>query len=273
MRGYFVIVFIFFTVIHTKSQIISNIIIDQIADKVIISYDLLGNAGIALQLSKDGYNFISIKASGDIGSSVIEGKSKKIFYTPDSVLMTDNCIFRIYTYPFEDNENLVDLRDGRSYKITAVRDQVWMAENLNFYTETGSFCYNNYEDNCKKYGRLYTWETAQKICPKGWRLPSEEDWDRLIQNLGGEDVAGRKMKSQTGWDQLGNGNNKSGFNGFPSGNRYHPGEYKHIGKFGSWWSSSNATYYSLFFESDDVEKYSFQKLKMSLSVRCIKGTN
>ena len=59
-----------------------------------------------------------------------------------------------------------------------------MAENLDIEVE-GSFCYDNDPENCKKYGRLYTWEAAKKACPKGWHLPSDAEWKILMNKMGG----------------------------------------------------------------------------------------
>lgn len=88
-------------------------------------------------------------------------------------------------------ENFVDARDGKNYKTLNIAGFIspatgaytkplhWFAENLNYKT-TQSYCYNNDENNCTKYGRLYNSEEAQVACPEGWRLPFDTDWPEEI---------------------------------------------------------------------------------------------
>jgi len=78
-----------------------------------------------------------------------------------------------------------DPRDGKVYRTVKIGNQVWMAENLN-YDAPGSKCYNNNPANAEKYGRLYDWETAKKVCPAGWHLPSNDEWKVLVDFVGGE---------------------------------------------------------------------------------------
>ena len=66
-----------------------------------------------------------------------------------------------------------------------------MAENLN-YNAAGSV-------NNRQYGMLYTWETARGACPSGWHLPTRAEWDTLIQGVGGYCIAGKRLRSKTGW--------------------------------------------------------------------------
>lgn len=83
----------------------------------------------------------------------------------------------------EQNVNIInDSRDGKSYQIVNFNGLNWMTENLN-YAIDGSACYENNLDNCEKYGRLYTWNQAKKACPKGWRLPSKNEWNNAPKGI------------------------------------------------------------------------------------------
>ena len=79
-----------------------------------------------------------------------------------------------------------DPRDKQLYPILQIRNgAVWLAQNLNFDIGTGSFYYQNDASNEVTYGRLYTWDAAQKACPPGWHLPSDEEWTQLANTIGG----------------------------------------------------------------------------------------
>ena len=134
---------------------------------------------------------------------------------------------------FDETGTFTDDRDGHIYQIVKIGNQWWMAENLNFTTVSGSFCYNNNYLNCITYGRLYNGEAAIIACPSGWHLPSDEEWKQLEIFLGmtPEDAnelncrysgkVGEKLKSIYRWNGRcngsGSGNNLSGFDAIPSG--------------------------------------------------------
>jgi hypothetical protein len=90
--------------------------------------------------------------------------------------------------------SFADSRDGKKYATIKIGSQIWMAENLN-YNANGSKCYGNDESNCQKYGRLYNWNTAMKVCPSGWHLPNGDEWQKLVDIAGGDETAGVILKA------------------------------------------------------------------------------
>ncbi|MDR0518422.1 MAG: hypothetical protein LBH25_15425 [Fibromonadaceae bacterium] len=134
---------------------------------------------------------------------------------------------------------------NQTYKTVKIGDQTWMAENLNYdanyYYANGSVCYDNSESNCTIYGRLYNWNTALKVCPEGWHLPSDAEWTALTNYIesdsGCSDCAGIKLKTNNGWHNNGNGTDDYGFSALPGG--YTDGQFHNfVGYYGFWWSSS-----------------------------------
>jgi len=130
-----------------------------------------------------------------------------------------------------------DSRDNKTYKMVKIGTQTWMAENLN-YNASGSKCYDNQESSCQKYGRLYNWSTAKTACPKGWHLPSKDEYGKLDNFVGGADTAGKLLKATSGWNSNGNGTDKFSFSALPGGSGYSGGYFYYVGNYGYWWSAS-----------------------------------
>lgn len=134
---------------------------------------------------------------------------------------------------------LIDKRNGQHYKTVKIGNQIWMAENLNYKIDS-SWCYNNDENNCNRYGRLYSWDAALSACPAGWHLPSDEEWMTLEITLGMSRAYINKTGYRGGSDQgsqLKQGGT-SGFNALLSGLRFPDGEFKFLGNHGLFWTCS-----------------------------------
>ena len=142
--------------------------------------------------------------------------------------------------------------------------QVWMTENLNVNTfsngdpikqvkniadweEAGirnepAWCYyNNSSTAGAKYGKLYNWYAIadpRGLAPRGWRLPSKNDFNLLIRHLGEPDNAVIKLKSNNDWFNKGNGTNVSGFNAQPGGYRGSAVGFFDVGVRGYWWTAN-----------------------------------
>jgi uncharacterized protein (TIGR02145 family) len=165
-----------------------------------------------------------------------------------------------------------DGRDGQKYKTVKIGKQTWMAQNLNYQTKDGSWCYNDSASYCKQYGRLYDWKTAKTVCPKGWKLPSRRDWDKLVA------TAGKKLKSKSGWNHWddgssGNGTDEYGFSALPGGRRSSDGDFNLAGYRSRWWTAteydaSYAYYRGMYHNYDFVYEYSNVKSN-GFSVRCV----
>lgn len=162
-------------------------------------------------------------------------------------------------------DSFVDSRDGKTYKAVKIGNQTWMAENLNYATSSGSWCYGGNSSNCDKYGRLYDWETAKKVAPPGWHLPSKEEWETLLKDLGGQ--------GSTAYSQMIPGGS-SGFFALFGGWRYNGGNFGSVGSGANFWSSSENSTSSAWrcgVHSGYQEAYlDFSYKNYGFSVRCIK---
>lgn len=182
--------------------------------------------------------------------------------------------------------------DGNLYHTIQIGTQTWMVENLKVThylngdqipnkiensewsnSSNGGMCvYANEPSNSTVYGELYNWYAVsdnRSIAPKGWHIPSAIEWAILTNYLGGENVAGGKLKTADS-----GGTNQSGFTAFLGWNRDNHGSFENIGDFGNWWSSTESNFnsavvvllhYNLKYISnyDGIKNYGF-------SVRCIK---
>jgi uncharacterized protein (TIGR02145 family) len=169
---------------------------------------------------------------------------------------------------------------GRSYFTVKIGNRTWMAENLNYDVGgTGSWCYGNVVSNCDKYGRLYNREMADSVCSysptPGWRLAAVEDWDSLLLEAGGASAAGKALKSVSGWNDGGNGDDNLGFAALPGG-YCSAGTCYGDGAQGYWWGYSEAAGSKEYYRFEIDANNSVQNVKITgvldrnISVRCVK---
>ncbi len=172
---------------------------------------------------------------------------------------------------------LTDSRDGKSYSTIEIGTTWWMAENMNYATEEGSYCYEDIESYCTRFGRLYKWESAMLACPEGWHLPTQSEFEAMVDYLGGPDVAGGRLKDYNPgtWNSPNLGaTNISGFGALPAGRRYGEGNYtgyKYYAQFFSAteYGSEDAYNLTLGYDYEQTYIYNFKK-KYAISVRCVK---
>jgi uncharacterized protein (TIGR02145 family) len=158
--------------------------------------------------------------------------------------------------------SFTDPRDKKVYKTVKIGTQIWLAENLAYKPESGFWAYNNDTNNIAKHGYLYNWVTAKKACPPGWHLPSDKEWKILVTYLGGEGVAGGKIKESgtSHWQSPNTGaTNESGLTALPTGFRNGFGVFSGLDSHGIWWSGSfhnsmDASYWFVGFDNTKISK-------------------
>jgi uncharacterized protein (TIGR02145 family) len=196
-----------------------------------------------------------------------------------SLLMTIAILIIALSSVAQETGTFTDSRDGKVYKTVKIGTQTWFAENLAYKVSKGCWAYNNDTSNVKTYGYLYNWKAAITACPTGWHLPSDAEWTTLIIYLGGENVAGDKLKEigTTHWEKPNTGaTNESGFTALPGGYRYPNLPVENLGYSGYWWSSTEKvnSYGSYWFRVVSYKGsmiYRYDRGEMSAySVRCIK---
>lgn len=171
----------------------------------------------------------------------------------------------------------IDQRDGQEYKATQIGNQIWMAQNLNYETDS-SLCYDNDLGNCKKYGRLYTWPVAmiisknsnkaqmnwsdnmhRGVCPEGWHIPNNREWLKLQSYIQKAENAPFDFTTDLG------------------GQRDNIGKFIFADKSAYFWSATdNGWGFAGFWKwSAESKTFSFDNstfIKIAMSVRCVKDT-
>ncbi|MFC2123494.1 serine hydrolase [Bacteroidota bacterium] len=179
------------------------------------------------------------------------------------IMIQTSCTKREDPVIIHETDPVTDI-EGNVYKTILIGNQQWMVENLNVsHFRNGdpipeartkeewelagmegrpAWCYYNNEASiASKYGKLYNWYAVgdpRGLSPAEWRVATTKAWADLINYLGGDDIAGLNLKSDTGWDSNGNGDNLSGFTGLPGGGRVPGGDFLDMGRAGAWWADS-----------------------------------
>ena len=279
---------IFFQTFLCSAQTVINAVSRQEQSNVIVSYNLetTSPSKISLYVSLNGgrsWEGPLKKVKGDIGDNISSGEHSIIWSVLDEYneLRGDNIKFQVRV----DNDEFIKI--GK---------QVWATKNLDVITyrngdpiphvqdnsewaklTTGAWCfYENKTENGIIYGKLYNWYAVKDrrgLAPAGYHIPSEEEWQILINFLG--DESSQKMKSTIGWNNGGNGRNTSGFTGLPGGLRYYDGSFGTVGDKGYWWSStdyntSDARDCLLYYFGDYASTNYYDK-KVGFSIRCIRN--
>ena len=259
-----------------------------------------------------GYSVRCIKGDGTVpksssSSTVSSSSSSWVPWTSadsGSTFVFDLSVPKeAYLNPDVQYGTLVDSRDEQTYKTVQIGDQVWMAENLNYASE-GSACFNDTASYCELFGRLYYWSTAMDsagkwsdhgkgcgynktctptypvrgICPEGWHLPSAEEFNKLIDAVGGLDSASRKLMSPVGWydhfmTAQFHADNSTGFSAIASGGKTTESGFWGLGRGTGFFSSTefnvyNARNMSLYPSEPAVGTTAKNGME---SVRCIKN--
>ena len=167
--------------------------------------------------------------------------------------------------------------DGNVYKTVKIGNQWWMAENLKVTRNPKgqsirSYFYDDDPASYGKYGRLYTWdvamdaasqENAQGIAPDGWHIPSDDDWQELLETMGGEDRVAENIKVD----------GSSGFNAYLSGGADFRGNYLYFNKYAMFWSSTAAgkdrAFHVGISNENRWDKFAAKK-NARIHIRCIK---
>ena len=164
---------------------------------------------------------------------------------------------------------------GTTYSSNRMADgKQWTTQNLSVNTAQ-SYCYEDAELNCRQYGRLYTWESAQRGCRSlgdGWRLPTDDEWRQLAKHYGG--LLGDSADAKATYQALMVGGT-SGFNAMLGGSRI-SGRYERLEAHGLYWTASDngsasVPFYNFGKGGQALSRHAQGQKQMAVSVRCIKA--
>jgi uncharacterized protein (TIGR02145 family) len=279
----FIVFSIYFSQSIVQSQTITNVVAKQEGNNIVITYNLQceSDAEISLYVSENGDgSFVGPLKSltGDVGNRITPGNKTIVWNTLQErdFITGDNILFRVKGIGRFDK--FTDSRDRKTYKTVRIGNQIWMAVNLAYKEENGCIVFKNKENNLASRGYLYTWEKAKNGCPTGWHLPSDTEWKTLNIFLGGDSIAGGKLKEvgTVSWRKPNEGaTNESGFTALPGGANYAKVNFcTDYTSDGNWWSATEADDANSWCRTIRYDSGVFER-RLSLketyfSVRCIK---
>jgi uncharacterized protein (TIGR02145 family) len=224
-----------------------------------------------------------------------------VFLTSSLIILSSCKKEKLNSYEVSPGAGVVDI-DGNFYKTVKVGETEWMAENLRvsktntgeqlaYFSTTTAFkenydlhnaekvgyTYYNFDSTYHKtYGKLYNSKASHKVCPTGWHLPDDTEWEALMEGFGGDKSAGGKFK-ETGFEHWKspntNADNATLLTFKPNGMLNQEGNFEGVGTFGAWWTiSTKGIEFSpkglkVSYDSDDVQDF-YQKGYAALAIRC-----
>ena len=304
-----VFILLYLSVVSVNAQTLSNIDFFAEGKKVVITYDLSDcEPGQFYDVTLNFVEQSTLKVtvpktiSGDV-KKVTCGTKRIVWDIGADVSSLSGRYYPELEVKKADKNTVTDI-ERNSYKFVKIGTQVWMAENLKTakYNDgtvipnitdnaqwsgltTGAWCYydNNVANNAK-YGKLYNWYAVSKttngnknVCPTGWHVPTDAEWNVLTDYLGGVDVAGGKLKEAgaINWKSPNtDATNTSLFTGLPGGYRGSSGNYNGIGYGGNWWSSTeyntNDAWGRNLYYGNGYASRNYSDKRNGLSVRCLR---
>jgi len=180
-----------------------------------------------------------------------------MLWTGDGLLVLDAHKLSVYypEKPYNEPEiksvagSFTDTRDGKTYKTMTINGQTWMVGFLK-YQSPQTKCYEEKSENCQKYGVLYNFEDAKTACPKGWRLPTTQDMEKLITYTGGGLYGTQHLFSANAiFNENWKGTGKTGLNWEHGGFKNYGTRYEGLGKEFHFWYADTKHYGKFYLSS------------------------
>ena len=280
------LLFIIFQTFLSSAQTVTNAVSHQEQSSIIISYSLETTSAceISLYVSINGgssWDGPLKMVKGDVGDKISSGEHSIIWSVLEEYkeFRGDNIKFQVRagsgTIKIGTQDWTTKNLDVSTYRngdaIPEVKDKKAWSK-----LTTGAWCYYEKKtENGITYGKLYNWYAVNDwrgLAPAGYHIPTDAEWTTLTNYLGNE--SDKQLKSTSGWNNLGNGTNASGFAGLPGGFRNYDGTFDGVSDYGYWWScternTANALGRHLLFNGSVVYR-DFDSKVSGFYVRCLR---